>query len=85
MFVSRHVTKHEQLTVHSALGNCTKDTILSAGPIDTPKILLLSGVGESKQLRIHDIPIILDLPSIGLNLRDHPIVRIAAAIKPGSF
>jgi choline dehydrogenase-like flavoprotein len=81
MFVSHHVTKHPQLTIHSALDLSAKDTILSAGSIDTPKILLLSGIGASEHLKTHDIPIILDQPSIGSNLRDHFIVRMSAAKK----
>ncbi len=85
MFVSKHLTKHPQLTVDSALDISTKDTILSAGSIDTPKILLLSGIGDSEQLKTQNIPIVLDQPSIGVNLRDHVVVRMAAAIEPGSF
>ncbi len=81
MFVPKNVKlKASPADVHSALDISTKDTILSAGSIDTPKIFFLSGIGDLEQLSIHDIPIILDPPSIGLNLRDHVIVRMAASI-----
>ena len=85
MFVSEWVTKDPQLTINSTLDVSTKDTILSAGSIDTPKILLLSGIGASAHLKTHDIPVILDQPSIGLNLRDHFVVRMSAAINQDAF
>lgn len=74
-----------QLTIHSALDVSTKNTILSAGSIDTPKILLLSGIGASEHLKTHDSPIIFDQPSIGFNLRDHVMMRMTAAVKPDTF
>lgn len=49
---------------------CTKEVILSAGPIKSPQILLLSGIGPSEQLANVDVPVIKDLP-VGLNLHDH--------------
>jgi choline dehydrogenase-like flavoprotein len=48
----------------------SKDVILSAGTIDSPKILMLSGIGPSDELAKNDIPLIQDLP-VGKNLRDH--------------
>ena len=54
----------------------TKDVILSVGSLDTPKILMLSGVGPSEVLRNLDIPIIEHLPYVGRNLRDHHHVFI---------
>ncbi len=48
-----------------------KEVILSAGSINSPKILQLSGVGNAADLRKHDIEIIHDLPGVGTNLQDH--------------
>lgn len=49
----------------------TKGVILAAGVIETPKILLLSGVGPASDLKNHSIPLKLDVPGVGRNLQDH--------------
>ena len=49
----------------------SNDVILSAGALDTPKILLLSGVGPATELQDLGIPVRQDLPAVGRNLRDH--------------
>lgn len=48
------------------------EVILSAGAIDSPKLLMLSGIGPAEQLREHGIPVRADSPGIGENLQDHP-------------
>ena len=52
-----------------ALAN--REIILSAGAINSPKLLLLSGVGPAEQLRRLTIPTVVDLPGVGQNLQDH--------------
>lgn len=47
-----------------------KEVILSAGPIASPQLLMLSGVGPKQQLKRHGIPVIQDL-AVGLTLYDH--------------
>jgi len=50
---------------------CNKEIILSAGSINSPKILQLSGVGDSKILTQNGIEVVKDLPGVGKNLQDH--------------
>ena len=53
-----------------------KEIILSAGSINSPKILQLSGIGEANKLKEHGIEVINDLPGVGKNLQDHHEVDI---------
>ncbi|KAH8671612.1 hypothetical protein BX600DRAFT_487099 [Xylariales sp. PMI_506] len=48
-----------------------KAVVSSGGAINTPKLLLLSGIGETEHLRSLDIPVITDVPAVGANLQDH--------------
>ena len=59
--------------------------ILSAGSIDTPKILQLSGVGPAEELKKHAIPVVVDLPGVGANLYDHSLVRMRLLLKQGTI
>ena len=51
-----------------------KEVILSAGAINSPKLLMLSGVGDAKALRSLGIEVVADVPGVGQNLQDHPRV-----------
>ena len=46
--------------------------VLCAGAIDTPRLLLLSGIGPADQLRGLGIDVAVDLPGVGAHLTDHP-------------
>jgi choline dehydrogenase len=48
--------------------------VLSAGVYGSPAILLRSGIGPSNALRTLGIPVNCDLPAVGLNLQDHPLL-----------
>ncbi|PIL22610.1 hypothetical protein GSI_15300 [Ganoderma sinense ZZ0214-1] len=52
----------------------SKEVILSAGSTNTPHILLLSGIGDSQYLSTLGIETIVDLPSVGQSLHDHPFL-----------
>jgi choline dehydrogenase len=47
------------------------ELILSGGPINSPQLLKLSGVGPQAELREHGIEVVQDLPGVGENLQDH--------------
>ena len=48
-----------------------REVIVSGGAINSPQILLLSGIGPADHLRSCDIPVAHDLPGVGQNLQDH--------------
>ena len=53
-----------------------KEILLSAGSINSPKILQLSGVGDASELKKHNIDVVHNLPGVGKNLQDHLEVYI---------
>ncbi|HEY3975799.1 MAG TPA: GMC family oxidoreductase N-terminal domain-containing protein [Streptosporangiaceae bacterium] len=50
------------------------EVILAGGAVNSPQLLLLSGIGPADDLREHDIPVVVQSPGVGGNLSDHPIV-----------
>lgn len=50
----------------------TSEIILCAGAIDTPRLMLLSGLGPKEHLESVNIPVVRDIPGVGQNLQDHP-------------
>lgn len=52
------------------------EVIVCAGALETPKLLMLSGVGPADELQKFSIPVVLEAPAIGKNLHDHPSVAI---------
>jgi choline dehydrogenase len=51
-----------------------EEVILAAGTINSPKLLMLSGVGDAKALRSFGIDVVENLPGVGENLQDHVLV-----------
>ena len=58
-----------------------KEIILSAGVINSPQILQLSGIGPSKLLKEHGIAVKHELDGVGKNLRDHYNIRLTGRVK----
>ena len=54
----------------------TQEVILSGGVINSPQLLLLSGIGDAEQLKAHDIDVIVDLKGVGQNLQDHLAIDV---------
>lgn len=50
----------------------SKNVILAAGTVNTPRILQLSGVGPTDLLESLDIDVVVDAPGVGANFQDHP-------------
>ena len=63
-------------TVDGVDGFCraSREVILSAGALNSPQLLLLSGVGPVAELRSKGLPVVHDLPGVGANLHNHPDV-----------
>ncbi|MGO9512762.1 MAG: GMC family oxidoreductase [Steroidobacteraceae bacterium] len=57
---------------HRARADC--EVILSLGAINTPKVLMLSGIGDERHLMRHGIPRVQHLPGVGQNFQDHILV-----------
>lgn len=53
------------------VARASREVILSGGPINSPQLLMLSGIGPAAELRRHGIDIVADRPGVGANLQDH--------------
>lgn len=48
-----------------------REVVVSAGAVNTPQVLMLSGIGPAEHLRDHGIEVVVDRPAVGANLSDH--------------
>ena len=60
---------------HEPVLATANEVIVSAGAIDSPKLLMLSGIGPAAELARHGIAVVQDLPGVGENLHDHVYVH----------
>lgn len=64
-----------------------REVIVCAGAIESPKLLLLSGIGDVEQLRRFEIPLVADVPGVGRNFHNHILVGLIAEtmdpVEPG--
>ncbi|MFG1421622.1 GMC family oxidoreductase [Roseixanthobacter liquoris] len=58
------------------------EVILSAGTINSPQILMLSGIGAGEELAAHGIEVVRDLPGVGKNFHDHLYAHYLAGVAP---
>jgi len=59
----------------------SREVILSGGAINSPQLLMLSGLGPAAQLKEFGIAVIFDLPGVGQNLQDHAVIGLKYALK----
>ncbi|KAL5529815.1 hypothetical protein ACEPAG_5802 [Sanghuangporus baumii] len=63
--------------------NATREVILSAGAVQTPQLLELSGIGNSSILESHGVKTLIDLPGVGENFQEHLFVAVQWQLKQG--
>jgi choline dehydrogenase len=64
--------------------DAAREIVLCAGTIDSPKLLMLSGIGPGAELQGHGVAVVHDLPGVGQNLQDHLYVHYTADSTPDS-
>jgi len=81
--VTRVLIKDGRATGVSCVRNGTteeilarREVILSGGAYNSPKLLMLSGIGPAEHLREHGIEVVRDLPGVGRNLSEHPMLYV---------
>ncbi len=60
---------------------CAREVVLAAGTIQSPQILQLSGIGPAALLKQHGVPVLVDAPEVGENLKDHYQARTIVRLK----
>lgn len=62
-----------------------REVILSGGAINTPQVLMLSGIGPAGHLAEHGIDVVVDAPEVGENLQDHLVAGLAPEARGGTL
>ncbi len=77
------------VTVRSASGEMaeirSKLTVVCAGALMSPCVLLRSGIGARKEVEALGVDLVRDLPGVGKNLSDHPALSVLCDVKDGSL
>ncbi len=70
----------------TAIVRATREVLLCGGVINSPQVLMLSGIGDPDELKQHNIPVKVALKGVGKNLQDHLSVGIEYTRRtPGPF
>ena|SRR5579871_1199375 len=78
LFEARRATGARAVMSGAAIQLRARETIVCAGAIHTPALLMRSGIGPGTPLQALDIPVVADIPGVGANLREHPGVPVLA-------
>jgi choline dehydrogenase len=62
-----------------------REVILAGGAVNTPQLLMLSGIGPSDHLTEHGVAVLVDSPDVGANLQDHLVAGLAPAAREGTL
>lgn len=66
--------------------SASKEVVLAGGVINSPQLLMLSGIGPSDHLKQHNLEVKADLPGVGQNLQDHvSVILMYRRKEPGPF
>src|SRR5690606_15693234 len=63
----------------------SREVVLCAGAIESPKLLQLSGIGPAELLKQHGIALVQDSPNVGRNLREHVYMAVQYRVTSGSL
>ena len=61
----------------------TREVVLSGGAVNSPQLLMLSGIGPADHLRDVGVEVVHDLPGVGGGLQDHPLVPVIWHVRSG--
>lgn len=83
---NRTVGVEYQLRGERRRAYAAREVVLCGGALNSPHLLMLSGIGSADALRAHGIEPVVDLPGVGRNLSEHPTVMVEfAAARPVTF
>lgn len=85
LFEGRHAVGVEVLQAKQVLQfRAKREVIVSAGALNSPQVLMLSGIGDGQALQGHGIETLVHSPGVGRNLQDHFVARVQARSTPES-
>jgi choline dehydrogenase len=65
------------------VAHADREVVLSGGAINSPQLLMLSGIGPAEHLRAVGVDVVHDLPGVGGQLQDHPLVPVIWHVRSG--
>jgi len=68
--------KYSTKSATTTIARADQEVILSGGVINSPQLLMLSGIGDADQLKVHGIDVVVDLKGVGQNLQDHLAIDV---------
>lgn len=68
----------------SLQANAQREVLVAAGTFESPKLLMLSGIGPGADLQRLGIPVLKDVAAVGANLHDHMVLPMMFRLNPGS-